>query len=132
MLQKTQLFSSLDKKHLGKVVKSARERSYKGGDAIVREGESGVGFYLLLDGGAEVRSRGRVLTRLGPGEFFGEMTLLDAQPRSADVIATSPARCLVLSTMNFHGLIATNPRIAEAVLRELARRLRVTNKALSE
>ncbi|MDA4128207.1 MAG: cyclic nucleotide-binding domain-containing protein [Thaumarchaeota archaeon] len=132
MLAKTPIFASLDAKHLQKLVDSAKDRDYKAGDGIVREGDAGVGFFLIIRGSAEVRHAGKTLSSLGPGQYFGEMTLLDEKPRSADVVATSDTRCLVLSTMNFAALIVSNPKIALELLRELARRLRATNKSLSE
>ena len=57
---------------------------------MVCEGDEGIGFYLIVDGSAEVRRSGKVLSRLGQGNFFGEMTLLDEQPSSADVVAVEP------------------------------------------
>jgi CRP-like cAMP-binding protein len=132
MLGKSPLFASLDSKHLDKVVESAKELKYGPGDRIVRQGDSGVGFFMIVGGSADVGRGGKVLAKLGPGQYFGEMTLLDSQPRSADVTATSPTRCLVLSTMNFSSLLASNPRMAVELLRELARRLRATDKTLSE
>ena len=132
MLQKTPLFSSLDEKHLAKVLDSAKERRYGAGETIVKEGDSGVGFFMIVDGGAEVRTHSKVLSKLGSSQYFGEMTLLDAQPRSADVVATAPTRCLVLSTLSFSSLLATNREMTEQLMRELARRLRATNRALSE
>jgi len=132
MLGGSPLFAGLKKGQLKAIARSSRERAFKSGDEIVREGELGVGFYLILGGSAEVRRAGRVLTRLGRGQFFGEMGLLDQQPRSADVIALEDTDCLVLSAPTFWSLVSTNPKIARTMVQELARRLRVTNKALSE
>ncbi len=98
----------------------------------MREGESGVGFYLIVGGSAEVRRDGRALTKLARGQFFGEMGLLDQQPRSADVVALEDTDCLVLSGPTFWSLVSTNPKIARALVQELARRLRETNKTLTE
>ncbi len=108
------------------------ERSFRAGEPMVREGDEGVGFYLIVEGSAEVRRSGKSLSKLGQGNFFGEMTLIDEQPRSADVIAVEQTRCLVLNTFNFSSLIHTYPSIAMKMLRELARRLRITNQALTE
>lgn len=126
------MFSGLSKTQLGAIAKSSKERTFQAGEAIVREGDSGVAFYLMLDGRAEVRHQGRLLSKLGSGQFFGEMALLDNQPRSADVVAVEPTKCLVLWSPTFWGLVSTNPKIARGLLQEVARRLRVTNKALSE
>jgi CRP/FNR family cyclic AMP-dependent transcriptional regulator len=130
MLGKTWLWSGLSKKDLGSIVKASNERNYELGDTIVKKGESGVGFYLVLDGSVEIRSDGTMLSKLGPGQFFGEMSLLDNQPRSADVVAIEPSQCLILSDWSFKGLISSNPRIALKMLQELARRLRATDRML--
>jgi len=132
MLGSSAIFAGLKKGQLKSIARSSKERSFKSGDEIVREGDLGVGFYLILGGSAEVRRAGRVLTRLGRGQFFGEMGLLDQQPRSADVVALEETNCLVLSAPTFWSLVSTNPKIARTMVQELARRLRVTNKALSE
>ena len=68
---------------------------------MVWEGDEGVAFYLIVEGSAEVRRSGKVLSRLGQGNFFGEMTLLDEQPSSADVVAVEPTRCLTFTYGTF-------------------------------
>jgi len=129
----TPLFSGLSKGQLKSIVRSSKERSFKKGEAIVREGEeSGVGFYLIVGGSAEVRRDGRSLTKLARGQFFGEMGLLDQQPRSADVVALEDTDCLVLSAPTFWSLVSTNPKIGRALVQELARRLRETDRTLTE
>src|SRR3989442_10605334 len=97
MLEMTPLFSGLNKGQLKSIVRSSKERSFKKGDAIVREGESGVGFYLIVGGSAEVRRDGRCLTKLARGQFFGGVCLLDHQPRSAVVVALYDTDLLFLS-----------------------------------
>jgi CRP/FNR family cyclic AMP-dependent transcriptional regulator len=131
MLGKTWLWSGLGKKDLQSIVKASKEQRYESGNTIVKKGEIGIGLYLVLDGSVEIRSDGTVITKLGPGQFFGEISLLDNQPRSADVIAVEPSRCLVVSDWGFKGLISDNPRIALKMLQELARRLRATDQMLN-
>jgi len=114
------------------VVKLSRERTFESGHTIVSKGEGGIGFYLILEGAVEVRSNKKTLSRLGPGQFFGEMSVLDNQPRSADVVAVERSRVLVLSAWSFRSLISDNPRIAFKMLQEFVRRLRDTDKSLSE
>src|ERR1700693_2871601 len=97
MLASVPLFSGLTKSQLRYLAESAKERTYSSGDAIVRQGEKGIGFYLVLAGKAEVERGGKSVAVLGPGQFFGEMALVDDQPRTADVRASGPVRCLVLS-----------------------------------
>jgi CRP-like cAMP-binding protein len=132
MLQQTTLFSTLSQSDLERIAKKFVERSFQAGDAIVHEGEEGVGFYLIIEGSAEVRRSGRLLSRLGKGQFFGEMTLLDEQPRSADVVAAEPTKCLVLNTFNFSGLVHAYPGVAIKIMKELTRRLRATSQSLTE
>jgi CRP/FNR family cyclic AMP-dependent transcriptional regulator len=131
LLWKTWLWIDLSRKDLESIVKASEECKYESGDMIVKKGERGCGFYLVLDGSVEIRSDGTTLSRLGEGQFFGEMSLLDDQPRSANVVAMEPSRCLVLSSSSFKELVSCNPRIALKVCRELARRLRVTDQMLS-
>ena len=93
---------------------------------IVHKGEAGVGFYLITDGTVEVRADGRVLSKLGPGEFFGEMSVLDGQPRSADVVALEPSRCLALTSWSFKSIVSEHPKIALKLLQESVRRSRMS------
>lgn len=133
LLKDVPLFSSFNDKHLQAVVKTAKETEFGSGATIVKEGDrSKVGFFLILEGQVEVRKAGRVLSRLGSGQFFGEMAVLDGQPRSADVVAVAPTKCLVLASWDIKGLITTYPDIAHEIIGELTRRLRQTSMALSE
>ena len=132
MLEKASLWSGLGRKDLKFIVKLSKERKYEAGDLIVQKGEGGVGFYLILDGSIEIRSNGTILSKLGPGQFFGEMSVIDNQPRSANVVAIEPSRCLVLSAWSFHALVTQHPNIALKILQEFVRRLRETNKALTD
>ncbi len=124
MIRGASLFSGLKEKQLKTIVDAGKELSYEAGRVIVKEGEMGVGFYLILDGSVEVRRGTRVLSKLGTGQFFGEMALLDRQPRSADVVATSPTKCYVLTAWAFAALVRSQPEMALNMLRELTARLR--------
>jgi CRP/FNR family cyclic AMP-dependent transcriptional regulator len=117
-------FSGLDSKQLKMVAGSGRQMTYKPGDKIVEEGTQGVGFYMVIDGKVEVRRGSRVLATLSKGQFFGEMSLIDEQPRSADVFAVQPTKCFTLSTWVFSSLVKQHPELALPLLRELAKRLR--------
>jgi len=126
------LFRGLDKVDLAAIANSSKEMSFRPGDTIVKEGGAGLGFYLLLEGEATVKRKGKTVARLRRGSFFGELALLDNQPRSADVIAETPTRCLVLLRWNFWSLVTKNKRIVRGLLEEMARRLRATDAALTE
>ncbi|HEY6283167.1 MAG TPA: cyclic nucleotide-binding domain-containing protein [Nitrososphaerales archaeon] len=120
------LFSGLDKKKRNSIASQGKELNYKSGDTIVDEGTMGVGFYLILDGKAEVRKKGKILASLQKGQFFGEMSLIDEQPRSADVVAVAPTRCWALSSWAFSSIVKTNPEIAMTMLKEVVKRLRTS------
>jgi CRP-like cAMP-binding protein len=132
MLQSVPMFSGLKEKQLKAILGTGKELRFAEGSQIVKEGDSGVGFYLILSGKAEVRRKAKVLSNLGKGDFFGEMSLLDKEPRSADVVATSPVTCFGLTAWAFSGLLRAEPDISLNMMRELARRLRKTDSAISE
>ncbi len=131
-LQKVPIFSGLSPKQLASLARDGKERTYAAGAVVVKEGDEGLGFYLILDGRVEVRRKSRKLASLGPGQFFGEMALFTNQVRSADVVASEPARCLVLSRWEFWGSVMDQPRVLRTIIEEIARRLSETNKSLSE
>jgi CRP/FNR family cyclic AMP-dependent transcriptional regulator len=132
MLQRTPLWSGLTEKELKVIARSFKELKYNSGDIIVRKGESGVSFYLIAEGTVEVRSDGRVLSKLGPGQFFGEMAILDGRPRSADVVALEPSRCLALTSWSFKSIVSNNPKMALKLLQESVRRLRMNTQTPGE
>ena len=132
MLSGVPLFSGLTPRQLKVVAEAGVEREYKTGETIVKQGEKGIGFYLLLSGAAEVRKGGKTVTRLAPGQFFGEMALVDEQPRTADVLASTPTRCLILSRWEFWGAVGGDPEVIRTLFRETVRRLRAPGSELSE
>lgn len=119
-------FGGLDEKKRKSIASQGKELSYNSGDTIVDEGTMGVGFYLILDGKAEVRKKGKILASLQKGQFFGEMSLIDEQPRSADVVAVAPTRCWALSSWAFSSIVKANPQIAMMMLKEVVKRLRTS------
>lgn len=123
-LKGVELFAGLDDKNLKVIAESGREVLFDTGTQILRQGELGLSFLLILDGGVEVNRDGRKLASLGRGQFFGEMTAVDDQPRSADVIATEPTTCFGLAAWSFDAMLAGNPSVAKQMIRELVRRLR--------
>jgi len=133
LLQRTPLFGQFSEKELEAVLRTAKQRTFEAGSTIVHEGDAGgVGFYLITNGQVEVRKGKKALAKLGAGEFFGEMALIDEAPRSADVVALEKTSCLMLTRWDLRGLIGAHPDIAIKMMMELARRLRMTNQALSE
>ena len=117
-------FSALDSKSRKALQAQGREMTYKAGNTIVTEGTTGVGFFLILDGSAEVRKKGKVLATLSKGQFFGEMSLIDDMPRSADVVAVKPTKCWAITSWEFASLMKVHPELAVGMLKEVVKRLR--------
>lgn len=124
LLRKVGLFSGVSARSLGMIADQMLDRSFAAGEYIVRQGQVGTGFYVVVGGRVSVQRGGEVLARFGPGEFFGELSVLDQQPRVAHVIAEEPTVCLALPSWDFTKLLEHNPKIALGLLREVARRLR--------
>ena len=118
------LFSALSRKELGDVVQAAEELDAPVGEELVTEGRIGREFFLILEGNAVVRRNGRKIAELGPGQWFGELSLIDHEPRSATVVAASDMKLLVLGQAEFAGLLETLPAMAAKLLRGMAHRLR--------
>jgi len=126
------LFRGLGNDELAAIAKLCKSMEFKEGEKIVKEGDAGLGFYVIVKGAASVKHKNRTVAQLGRGSFFGEMSLLDSKPRSADVIASEPTTCLVLLRWNFWSLVSKNTKVVKGLLEEMARRLRATNEALGE
>jgi CRP/FNR family transcriptional regulator/CRP/FNR family cyclic AMP-dependent transcriptional regulator len=132
MLRKVPLFSTLNDKQLKTIAAGGKNRLYSPGQEIVQEGMNGVGFFLVLDGAVRVRKGKKTLAELKTGDFFGEMSLFDEKPRSATVEAVSETRCLGIAAWSFVAMVRSDPDIAVNLMKELAARLRASNKALAE
>ena len=124
LLARVPLFEKLPKKTLDRLSKLMVERGFAAGAEIVREGEGAGAFFLVTSGVAEVQHGGSVLRTLAEGEHFGEMALLDGQPRSATVRAQDAVTCLALVRWDFLAEIRTNPELALGLLESLSLRLR--------
>jgi CRP/FNR family cyclic AMP-dependent transcriptional regulator len=123
-LAKVPLFSGVKPKDLTRLEKRMQERSFNEGDEITKEGESGIGFFVIEDGNATVSISGKILRTLGPGEYFGEVALIDSGPRSATVVATTDLRCRGMSAWEFKPFVEEHPDVAWALLETLVARLR--------
>ena len=118
------LFQGVEAEHLAAVGDKATEVEYPAGRVIARQGEIGTGFFIIVDGRARVIRDSEVLAVLGPGDFFGELSVLDRLPRVAQVVADEPTRCLALASWDFEQVLLDHPALALAILRGLAGRLR--------
>jgi CRP/FNR family transcriptional regulator, cyclic AMP receptor protein len=124
MLRKVPLFSGLDRRELESVVGAGREVSFESGQKIITQGEPGLSFLLVLEGKTEVRKRGKRIAVIEPGGFFGEMTVFDDKPRSADIVALVPTKCFGIASWSFFPVLRSNPSIAIGIIKELVHRLR--------
>jgi CRP-like cAMP-binding protein len=129
-LAEVPLFQGLSKRHLRRIAKLARIRRFSSGSALVRAGEPGRSFYILLDGNAKVVRAGGRSRRLGVGDYFGEMALIDGAPRSADVVADGEVLALTVDRSGFTKLLRTEPALTQALLRTLAARLRAAETSV--
>jgi CRP/FNR family cyclic AMP-dependent transcriptional regulator len=118
------LFQGVDAEHLAAVGDKATEIEFAAGRVIARQGEIGTGFFIVVDGRVKVIRDGEELAVLGPGDFFGELSVLDRMPRVAQVVADAPTRCLALASWDFEQVLLDHPALALAILRGLAGRLR--------
>ena len=122
-LTKVPLFDGITDAQLQRIANGVKERRYEPGAAIVSAGETGHGFYLIVQGRAEVNRDGRTIRTLGPGDYFGELALVRESPRSATVIAKEPTTCLALTRWDFKGILDANPTIAIRLLETVASRI---------
>ncbi len=120
-LARVTLFSGLSGRQLRKLAQHVKEREFRPGVTIVEEGTmSGVGFFILADGEAAVSVDGVEVTRLGPGDHFGELALLSEDVRTASVTAVTRVRCLVIAFWDFRRFAKENPDVSWKLLQHLA------------
>jgi hypothetical protein len=124
LLDRVDLFKGLGGVPLSAIADRSVEVEFPAGRQIARQGEVGTGFFLIVEGTATVSRDGEHLATLGPGDFFGELSLLDRQPRIATVTAEGPTICLAIASWDFEALLEEQPKLAIAILRGVARRLR--------
>ncbi len=129
LLSKTHLFAGVDEEGLNRIADRIRELDVPADRVIARQGEIGTGFFVIAEGMVRVVRDGEALAELGPGDFFGELSVLDGKPRNAQVVSTEPTVCLALASWDFEAVVAEQPSVALAILRELAGRLRESTDA---
>ena len=114
-LKKLSLFEGLNDKELVQIGKWADEVDVPAGKHLIDEGQFGYEFFVIEEGQAEVRRGDEVIANLGPGDFFGEMALLEADRRNASVIATEPIRSIVMTRRDFAGMQGEMPAVCERI-----------------
>ena len=123
------LFHDVPARHLRRLAELAAVTTFDEDAEIVKEGASGAIFYVIVDGAAKVTRGGRTIAKLGPGDFFGELSILTGTPRMARVVATAtPTRCVTLSARGLRRVLAEEPKVALRLLENVARRLLVVER----
>jgi CRP/FNR family transcriptional regulator, cyclic AMP receptor protein len=118
------LFRGIDAEGLDLLADRATQVEFPAGHVIARQGEIGTGFFVIIDGRVRVVRDAELIATLGPGEFFGELSVLDRQPRNAMVATEVPTTCLALASWDFDAVLLEQPRLTLAILRGVATRLR--------
>jgi CRP/FNR family transcriptional regulator, cyclic AMP receptor protein len=125
-LEQVPLLQELTKRDRQHLAQSLKERTFKSGQEVVVEGRTGVGFFIILEGKAAVTVGGQLVQVLGPGDYFGEMALLDGGARTATITADGELRCATMTSWAFKAFVIDNPKVAWAMLQTLAQRLRAS------
>ena len=122
------LFADLSTPQLESVAHTFEERWFPEGERVLRQGLTGSGFYVILEGSCSVRVDGEERATLGRGDFFGEVSILLGESPVADVVALGPLRCLVLAGPEVESFLVGHPRVMYRMLQASARRLRNANR----
>jgi len=128
-LQRVSLFHGISRREFGTLFQSLASRNYQSGEILCKEGDIGRALFILESGEVEVLRQSRRIAVLKPGDYFGEMSLIDEQPRTATVAATQPVRCYLLYKTEIDKLLRQAPRIGAAIMAHLAALLAVRLRA---
>jgi CRP-like cAMP-binding protein len=118
------LFAGISPESLDRLAGVAGEQDFAAGQFVVRQGQVGTGLYVILSGSVRVLRGADELARLGVGEFFGELSVIDQQPRNASVQAAEPTAVLALASWDLLGLLESDPQLALNMIRSLVVRVR--------
>ncbi len=121
LLQRVPIFEGLEGRELDRIAGSMKQRTFSAGDSVTTEGRGGVGFFVIEEGEAKVTIGGEERRRLGPGDYFGEVALLNDSPRSATITAESELRCYGMTSWDFKPLVENNASIAWKLLQAMAK-----------
>jgi CRP/FNR family cyclic AMP-dependent transcriptional regulator len=125
-LRRCPFFAGLSRGELLELAKVSEDMEVEEGKVLTREGQSGSEFFVIVDGDVSVMKNGQEIRTLGPGDFFGEIALLEDTPRTATVVAKTPLRFFVLTRQSFRSMLAHQPELEQKVLAALEERVRAT------
>jgi CRP/FNR family cyclic AMP-dependent transcriptional regulator len=128
LLRRVPLFEGLSERELAMMAETMKERRFRAGHVIAKEGERGVGFFVIQDGNATVAVGGRPVGRLGPGDHFGEIALIADTDRTATVTAEGDMVCYGMTSWDFRPLVEDHAEIAWKLLQSVARTIRDTER----
>ena len=123
-LRKVPLFEDLDSRELQDIANSMRERRVAAGDVILEQGAAGAGFFVVDRGMAEVTVDGDPVATIGPGDYFGEIALINDSPRTATLTARTDMLCYGMTPWDFRPLVESNSTIAWKLLTAMAEKMR--------
>jgi CRP-like cAMP-binding protein len=121
LLKRVPIFSDLDRKELERIATSMKQRTFGAGDTVTSEGQTGVGFFVIEEGQAAVTVHGVERRKLGPGDYFGEVALLNESARTATITAETDLRCYGLTSWEFRPLVETHGSIAWKLLQAMSK-----------
>jgi CRP-like cAMP-binding protein len=125
------LFEGLSRRQLKQIADLAEVASFMAGATLVKEGDAGDSFFVILTGEAKVRVRGRTVNRAIPGDHFGEISLLDGGPRTASVVSETPMTVLLIERTAFQKLLRKDPSLSMQLLKSMARLVRRVDRSLA-
>jgi len=132
LLKKVHLFSNLSQRHLGEIAKHADQVQVEKGRVLVQQGKIGWEFIFIVEGKARVEKDGKVIRQLSKGDFFGEISLIDGEPRTATVIAETNMTLLIVNKTSFDHLLEKIPGLQRKILISLCQYLRRAEKAIDK
>jgi len=132
MLKTVPLFAHCNNKQIEFIATQVEDMDFPAGRVLCTEGQSGGDFFMLLAGGADVTRQGKPIAKMVPGDFFGEIAVVDGGPRTATVTTAVPSRCLVLGPRQFQNVVHQNVDIAHSVMKALTLRLREAGAAKAD
>ena len=121
LLKRVPIFSDLDRRELERIAGSMKPRTFRAGAKVTTEGESGAGFFVIEDGEAKVTIGGDERRRLGPGDYFGEVALLNESARTATITAETDLRCYGMTSWEFRPLVESHSSIAWKLLQAMSK-----------